>query len=215
MKTVILLSGGIDSTVCLAIAKSLERECFALSFDYKQQHRIELEYAKKIAAHFAVDHHIITINPHTFASSALLGTAQADTGRTPEEIANGGIPKTYVPARNILFLSYALGYAELLGAEEIYFGANALDRYGYPDCRPAFIEAYQNVINAGTQMGIDGHPPQIITPLLNLDKRQIITKAVELGVTIEMTWSCYAPTENGTPCNQCDACVLRTTSTPD
>lgn len=209
VKAVVLFSGGLDSTVALAIALEQGRECYALSFDYQQRHRCELEAAKELAAHYEVPHQIFTIDPQALAGSALTtGPFSVSKGRSREEISGSGIPTTYVPARNALFLSYALGQAELLGAQEIYIGANKLDHTGYPDCRPAFLKAYQAMMNTATKQALEGNPPRLVYPLIEMDKAQIIAEGMRLGVTIDRTWSCYSP-DQGKPCGSCDACVLR------
>lgn len=206
MRALVLLSGGLDSTTCLAIAKSQNRECHTISFNYGQRHLIELESAKKIAAHYQVSHQIITIDNQAFASSALVYGADVPKNR---DLHDQKIPSTYVPARNTLFLSYALGLAEVLGSDEIYFGANALDHEPYPDCRPTFFTAMQNISNCATKKGSEGNPTQLITPLLHLDKVAIVQLAKKLDAPIHLTFSCYDPTPSGTPCTTCDACTLR------
>lgn len=208
MKAIILFSGGLDSTVVLAMAKAQGRNCIALSFDYGQSHRIELEHAKAIAEEYQVTHKIIKIDPECFEQTALVNNIQAPKNRTPDEIARGGIPSTYVPARNTLFLAYAAGQAEIYGAEEIHCGPNLLDRNPYPDCRPEFYDAFQGVLRLATKQAAEGTPPALITPLIDWDKKRIVEEARKLEVPIQMTFSCYTPHE-GSPCGACDACTLR------
>lgn len=207
-KAVVLFSGGIDSTVVLAMALSHYQECLALSFDYGQKHRVELEHAKSIAKHYNVPHKIITIDPTCFENTALVNDICLPTHRTTEEIAEGGIPSTYVPARNTLFLAFATGQAEIHNAQEIHCGPNLSDQNPYPDCRPKFYQAFQHVINTATKQSVTGKPPEIITPLIHWDKRRIVEEAVKLNVPLSLTFSCYQPKENH-PCGICDACVLR------
>lgn len=212
LKAIVLLSGGLDSAVMLALALEQEKECFALSFDYGQRHRVELRSALALAQYYGVSHKILTIPSH-FSSSSLLENSPAQNcvpkGRSTEKIANEGIPSTYVPARNALFLAFAMGQAEILEADEIHFGANKMDFFAYPDCRPAFFQVFQEVINQGTKRGVEGNPPKLITPLIFLDKRTIAQQAKDLNVPIALTFSCYDPTEEGQPCTACDACLLR------
>lgn len=214
MKAVILLSGGLDSTVMLALALEQKRHCYTISFDYNQRHRIELESATAIAEHYKVPHQRIKIDPTCFASSALVSKDHIPVNRTLHEIAAGGIPSTYVPARNSIFLAYALGYAELVEAEEIYFGCNIMDRNAYPDCRPAFVEAFQNLINFATKQSVESKPPKLMTPLIDLNKNEIIQQGVRLKAPIHLSFSCYNPTAEDLPCGQCDACVGRGTLSP-
>lgn len=208
MKAIILFSGGLDSSVVLAMAKAKKRECIALSFDYGQSHRIELEHAKEIAAHYQVTHRIINIDPDCFKKTALVNDVEAPKNRTPEEISRGGIPSTYVPARNTLFLAYAAGQAEVYEADEIYCGPNFLDRNPYPDCRPEFYTSFQSVLLSATKQAAEGNPPKLITPLIDWDKKRIVEEARKLNVPIEKTFSCYTP-HGKSPCGVCDACTLR------
>jgi 7-cyano-7-deazaguanine synthase len=208
-KAIVLLSGGLDSTVVLALALSKQRNCLALSFDYQQKHRVELEAAKNIAKHYAVELRTVAIHPSPFTSSSLVAEAEVCKNRSLEEMQTQGIPSSYVPARNTIFLSYALGFAEAFGAEEIYFGANAMDRFGYPDCRPAYLQAFQALMNVATKQAVEGLPPQLVTPLLDLDKAEIIRQGFALNAPLELTMSCYNPLGLYQPCHQCDACVLR------
>jgi 7-cyano-7-deazaguanine synthase len=208
-KAVILLSGGLDSAVTAAIARADGFACHALSFDYGQRHRFELNAARKVAASLGViEHRIVTIDLRAFGGSAL-----TDDIDVPKHDAAGqideGIPITYVPARNTIFLSFALGYAEVIGATDIFIGVNAVDYSGYPDCRPAFIEAFQQTANLATKMGVEGQPITIRSPLLKLSKAQIIRRGLELGVDFSLTHSCYDPADDGTPCGRCDSCLLR------
>lgn len=207
-RAIILLSGGIDSTVVLALALSQGVECLAISFDYGQRHRIELQSARAIASHYKVPYQVITIDPAAFLSSSLIGNSQLPQGRTASEMAQGGIPSTYVPARNTLFLSYALGLCELHRAGEIHFGPNRLDEPCYPDCRPSYLAAFQQVMNLATKQAVEGEPPKLVTPLLKWDKGEIIRCGRGLNAPLKKTWSCYAP-EQGKPCKACDACILR------
>lgn len=209
-RAVVLFSGGLDSTVVLASALAQGRECLALSFDYGQRHRIELEAAKKIAHHYGVEHRIIRIEPEIFhmEGSALTGNGTIGKNRTAEEMQNGTVPSTYVPARNTLFIAYALVQAEIFGADEIYLGPNKLDQIPYPDCRPQFIQYFQSVANIATKRAVEGAPPCLVTPLIDMDKRQIVEWGISLQAPLELTFSCYDPVETS-PCGQCDACRLR------
>lgn len=209
MKAIILFSGGIDSTVVLAKALNEGRKCIALSFDYGQKHRIELDAAREIAKHYDISHHIIKIDPAPFSSSSLASELEVSKGRSLQEIREGGIPSTYVPARNTIFLSFALAFAESAGAGEIYIGANALDIHGYPDCRPAYFEAWQKLICLATKQSVDGHAPKIATPLASLNKAEIILLGKALKAPLNKTFSCYSPTIQNLACEQCDACILR------
>jgi 7-cyano-7-deazaguanine synthase len=208
MDAVILLSGGLDSAVILAMALQRGLKCHAITFDYNQRHYPELESARKLVTYYGISHSIFKISPDTFKTSALVDDITVPKNRTAEEIQKS-IPVTYVPARNTLFLSYAMGQAEILNATEIHYGANALDSHPYPDCRPEFIQAFQNLLNVATKQAVLGHPPQLMTPLLYKTKKEIFKLAEELKVPVELTWSCYAPEDNTTPCGVCDACVLR------
>jgi 7-cyano-7-deazaguanine synthase len=208
-KAIILFSGGIDSTVMLALAKSRKLDCVALSFDYGQRHRIELKHAAKIAKHYSVPQLIINLDPKAFGNAAMVNEDEVPHNRSGDEIASSGIPNTYVPARNTLFLSFALAQAELLKAKEIHFGANALDCVPYPDCRPEFIKAYQELINTATQQSVEGNPPQIVAPLIEWNKKKIIQKGLELKAPLDMTFSCYNPSKEDVACETCDACMLR------
>jgi 7-cyano-7-deazaguanine synthase len=208
-RAVVLLSGGLDSAVTAAIARADGFACHALSFDYGQRHRFELNAARKVAAaQGVVEHRIITIDLRAFGGSAL--TDDIDVPKHDQEAQIGrGIPITYVPARNTIFLSFALGYAEAIGAHDIFLGVNAVDYSGYPDCRPAFIEAFQRMANLATKMGVEGRPITIHSPLIDLSKAQIIRRGRELGVDFSLTHSCYDPAADGTPCGRCESCLLR------
>ncbi len=210
-KAVLLLSGGLDSTTTLAIAKAEGYEVYALSFAYGQRHAHELTAARTIAARAGVkEHRIITIDLAAFGASALTqGDIAVPKNRTQLELA-GGIPVTYVPARNTVFLSFALAWAEVLKAYDIFIGVNALDYSGYPDCRPEFIEAFARMANLATAYGVEGGKKiSIHTPLIHLTKAEIIRKGLELGVDYALTTSCYDPDEEGRACGRCDACQLR------
>jgi 7-cyano-7-deazaguanine synthase len=209
-KAVVLLSGGLDSSTVLAIAKSQGYELYALSFSYGQRHVIELEAARRVAAAIGVaDHRIAAIDLRVFGGSALTADIAVPKGRDTGEMGHG-IPITYVPARNTIFLSFALAWAEVLGSSDIFIGVNALDYSGYPDCRPEFIEAFEKLANLATKAGVEGRQKlKIHTPLLALTKAQIISRGIELGVDFSLTSSCYDPSPTGQPCGQCDSCLLR------
>jgi 7-cyano-7-deazaguanine synthase len=209
-KAVVLLSGGLDSSTVLAIARSQGYELYALSFSYGQRHIIELEAAKRVAASIGVaDHRVAAIDLRVFGGSALTADIAVPKGRTAGEMEHG-IPITYVPARNTIFLSFALAWAEVLGSSDIFIGVNALDYSGYPDCRPEFIEAFEKMANLATKAGVEGlQALKIHTPLIALSKAQIVAKGVELGVDYGLTSSCYDPSPTGEPCGQCDSCLLR------
>lgn len=207
---VVLVSGGLDSATALSIALADGYEVFALSFSYGQRHEWELEAAKKIAAHAGVrEHRIIRIDLRAFGGSALTSDVEVPKGRPLDEIAEG-IPVTYVPARNTIFLSYALAWAEVLGAGDIFLGVNALDYSGYPDCRPEYIEAFERMANLATKAAVLGEQRiRIRTPLIALTKAEIIRRGVELGVDYTLTSSCYDPSPAGEACGECDSCILR------
>jgi len=204
------LSGGLDSSTVLAIARSEGYELYALSFSYGQRHVVELEAAKRVAASIGVkQHRVAQIDLRIFGGSALTDDIDVPKGRAVAEMGHG-IPITYVPARNTIFLSFALAWAEVLGSSDVFIGVNALDYSGYPDCRPEFIEAYEKMANLATKAGVEGRQRlKIHTPLLALTKAQIIAKGIELGVNYELTSSCYDPSSSGEPCGQCDSCLLR------
>ena len=206
---VVLLSGGIDSATTLAIAIAQRYETYALSFDYGQRHQIETEAAQRVANSLgAKEHRVAKIDLRVFGGSALTDDVDVPKQRAEKEIASG-IPVTYVPARNTIFLAYALAWAEVIPANDIFIGVNAIDYSGYPDCRPEFIQAFENLANVGTKAGVEGRCFQIHTPLIKLSKADIIHKAVELGVDLSLTHSCYDPTLEGLPCGECDSCLLR------
>ncbi len=207
---IVLLSGGVDSTTALAIAKSEGFEPYALSFHYGQRHGFELERAKEIALAMALQGHIIVnIDLRAIGGSALTSDVEVPKGRSPAEIGQG-IPVTYVPARNTIFLSFALAYAEVLGSWDIFIGVNALDYSGYPDCRPEYIEAFERMANLATRAGVEGTTKLTIhTPLIRMTKAQIIQKGQSLGIDYGITSSCYDPAVNGAPCGTCDSCLLR------
>src|SRR5437764_9200425 len=206
---VVLLSGGIDSTTTLAIAIANGYEAYALSFDYGQRHRIEMAAARRIANSLGVKkHQIAKVDIRIFGGSALTNDRNVPKKRSETEIAQG-VPITYVPARNTVFLAYALAWAEVIPAADIFLGVNAIDYSGYPDCRPEFIEAFEVLANLGTKAGVEGKRFQIHTPLIKFSKAQIIRRAVELDVDLSLTHSCYDPTQEGLACGECDSCLLR------
>jgi len=206
---VVLLSGGIDSTTTLAIAIAEGYDPYALSFDYGQRHQIETEAARRVANSLgAKEHRIAKIDLRVFGGSALTDDIPVPKQRSEKDIANG-IPTTYVPARNTIFLAYALAWAEVIPANDIFMGVNAIDYSGYPDCRPEFIEAFENLANVGTKAGVEGRRFRIHTPLIKLSKAEIIRKAVELGVDLSLTHSCYDPAPEALACGECDSCLLR------
>jgi len=209
-KAVVLLSGGIDSATALAIAGEMGFNLYALSFCYGQRHKIELQAARQIAGHCGVIKHIVLdINLRLFGNSALTDDIDVPKSRNIEEMARD-IPVTYVPARNTIFLSFALAWAEVLESNDIFIGVNALDYSGYPDCRPEYIAAYERMANLATKAGREGKQKlKIHTPLIQLTKAQIIQKGLELGLEYSLTHSCYDPTPNGEACGECDSCLLR------
>jgi 7-cyano-7-deazaguanine synthase len=209
-RAVVLLSGGLDSATVLAIAKDQGYECYALSFAYGQRHVWELEAAKHVADSVgAKEHRVAAIDLRVFGGSALTADIDVPKGRATDEM-NHGIPVTYVPARNTIFLSFALAWAEVLGSSDIFIGVNALDYSGYPDCRPEFIAAFESMANLATKAGVEGRQLlRIHTPLIAMAKAQIIAKGIELGVDYGLTSSCYDPSPVGKPCGACDSCLLR------
>jgi 7-cyano-7-deazaguanine synthase len=209
-RAVVLLSGGLDSATVLAIARSQRYELYALSFSYGQRHIFELEAASRVAASIGVaSHRIAAIDLRVFGGSALTGDFEVPKGRTADEMGHG-IPITYVPARNTIFLSFALAWAEVLGSSDIFIGVNALDYSGYPDCRPEFIEAFETMANLATKAGVEGRQAlKVHTPLIALSKAEIIRRGIELGLDYGLTSSCYDPSPSGEPCGECDSCVLR------
>ena len=209
-KAVLLLSGGLDSTTMLALAVQQGFDVHAMTFRYGQRHSSEIEAARRVARHFGVsDHVVVDIDLRTFGGSALTADIDVPKDRTDAAIAHG-IPITYVPARNTIFLSFCLAFAEVLGASDIFIGVNALDYSGYPDCRPEYVAAFQTMANLATRGGVEGTTPiRIRTPLLDLTKREIVELGLSLGVDYSITLSCYDPTPEGVACGHCDACRLR------
>jgi 7-cyano-7-deazaguanine synthase len=211
VKAVCLLSGGLDSSTCVGVAQRDGFDCYALSFDYGQRHRIELEAAARIANFFKVaEHRIVRLDLRAFGASALTSDdLEVPKRRTLEEMEHG-IPITYVPARNTIFLSFALAWAEVLECSDVFIGVNAIDYSGYPDCRPEFIEAFERMANLATKAGVEGRTVlRIHTPLAQLNKAGIVLLAREVGVDFALTHSCYAPDPSGRACGQCDSCLLR------
>jgi 7-cyano-7-deazaguanine synthase len=209
-RAVLLLSGGLDSATVLAIARAEGYAVYAMSFRYGQRHAIELEAAKRVAAHVGVvSHSIVEIDLRAFGGSALTSDIDVPKTRSADEIARG-IPVTYVPARNTIFLSYALAWAEVLGAGHIFIGVNALDYGGYPDCRPEYIDAFERLANLATKAAVaDGKPFSLHAPLIGMTKAEIIARGASLGVDYAMTSSCYDPSPEGAACGACDSCRLR------
>lgn len=207
---VLLLSGGLDSTTMLAYALDRGFDVHAMTFRYGQRHAGEIEAARRVARHYGVkDHVVVDIDLRTFGGSALTADIEVPRDRAVEEMKSG-IPITYVPARNTIFLSFCLAWADVLGASDIFIGVNALDYSGYPDCRPEYIAAYERMANLATRGGVEGTAPiRIQTPLLDLTKGQIVALGRSLGVDYTMTLSCYDPSESGEACGHCDACTLR------
>ncbi|MEE3002396.1 MAG: 7-cyano-7-deazaguanine synthase QueC [Planctomycetota bacterium] len=206
---VILVSGGLDSATILAIAASEGFECHAVSFRYGQRHELELDAAIRVCRSLqAASHRVIDLDTAAFAGSSLTGSGEIPRGRSIEELGEG-IPSTYVPARNLVFLSYALGIAEGIGSTDLFIGVNAVDYSGYPDCRPAFIESFRTMANLATRIGIETGSIRVHAPLQDLGKGDIIRRGLELGVDYGLTVSCYAPGVDGTPCGECDSCILR------
>lgn len=209
-KAVVLLSGGLDSTTTLAIATSEGFEVHALSFSYGQRHAAELAAARRVAHRFGVAQHVVAdIDLRMFGGSALTSDIAVPKGRALADMSEG-IPVTYVPARNTIFLSFALAWAEVLGAQDIFIGVNALDYSGYPDCRPEYVRAFQTMANLATKAGVEGQSRITVhTPLIELSKREIIRRGLDLGVDFALTCTCYDPSEDGSACGECDACILR------
>jgi 7-cyano-7-deazaguanine synthase len=209
-RAVVLLSGGLDSATALAVARAEGYECYALSFDYGQRHARELEAARRIAAALgAREHLVLRLDLRAIGGSALTADIPVPKGRS-EAAMGAGIPVTYVPARNTIFLSHAVAWAEVLGAQDLFIGVNVLDSSGYPDCRPEYIEAFEGLANLATKAGVEGRSRfRIHTPLITLTKAQIVARAFELGVDLALTWSCYEPQADGRACGLCDACQLR------
>ena len=208
-KAVVLLSGGLDSTTTLAVARRDKHDVHAMTFRYGQRHEVEVDAARRVARASGVsDHVIVDIDLRSFGGSALTSDAAVPKNRSHKEMSHG-VPITYVPARNTIFLSFALAWAEVLDAREIYIGVNAVDYSGYPDCRPEYIKAYQAMAALATRAGIEGKPVQIHTPLISLSKAEIIKLGTSLGVDYSLTSSCYDPTVHGVACGECDSCRLR------
>lgn len=209
-KAVVLLSGGLDSTTTLAIAIDRGFEVYALTFNYGQRHEAEINAAKRIGAKYGVAQHAIaTIDLRMFGGSALTSDVEVPKGRALDQMSSG-IPVTYVPARNTIFLSFALAWAEVIGSMDIFIGVNALDYSGYPDCRPEYIEAYEQMANLATKTSVEGGMRlKIHTPLITLSKAEIIKRGLELGVDYSLTSTCYDPSPDGKACGACDACQLR------
>jgi 7-cyano-7-deazaguanine synthase len=209
MPTIVLLSGGLDSATVLALSRSEGKTCHALSFRYGQRHGVEVEFAKRIAEKLgAASHRICAIDVQCLSGSALTGQGEVPKGRSEHDIGTG-IPSTYVPARNTLFAAHALALAESIGADEIALGINALDYSGYPDCRPEWLAAMQEVARLGTKVGVTGRPIRFFAPLVGMGKAEIIRAGVALGVDYGVTVSCYDPAPDGLACGECDSCILR------
>jgi 7-cyano-7-deazaguanine synthase len=206
---VVLLSGGLDSTTTLAVAQDLGFRPFAISFRYGQRHAIELDAAREVAHRAGVEKHIIVdVDLRQFGGSALTAELEVPKNRSSDAMGDG-IPITYVPARNTVFLSFALAWAEVLGADNIFLGVNSLDYSGYPDCRPEYISAFRRMANLATQRAVEGEPLRIHAPLIGLTKSEIIRRGLELGVDFSLTRSCYDPSSVGEACGGCDSCLLR------
>jgi 7-cyano-7-deazaguanine synthase len=206
---VVLLSGGLDSTTTLAIAIAEGYEAYALSFDYGQRHQIETKAARRVADSLgAKEHRVAKIDLRVFGGSALTDDVDVPKQRSEKQIAHG-IPITYVPARNTIFLAYALAWAEVIPVADIFLGVNAIDYSGYPDCRPEFIEAFETLANLGTKAGVEGRRFHIHRPLIKFSKADIVRKATQLGVDLSLTHSCYSPSPEGLACGECDSCLLR------
>lgn len=204
-KAVILCSGGLDSTTVIAIAKSQGFDCYTLSFDYGQRHKVELHAAKVISEHMGVvEHKVVSLDLGSIGGSAL-----TDDRISVPEVQTSGIPVTYVPARNTVFLSIALGWAEVLGAQAMFIGVNAVDYSGYPDCRPEYLDAYARMAALATRSGVEGMPIKLEAPLLDLSKSEIIQQGITLGVNYALTVSCYQANDKGEACGKCDSCRLR------
>ena len=208
-RAVVLLSGGLDSTTTLAICAREGFETYALSFDYGQRHEIETAASRRIATALgAHEHRVAEIDLRVFGGSALTDEIAVPKAR-PEDEMKAGIPVTYVPARNTIFLAYALAWAEVIGARDIFIGVNAIDYSGYPDCRPEYIAAFEKLANLATKAGVEGASLRVHAPLISLSKAEIIRRGLELGVDFSLTHSCYDPDSNGIACGQCDSCQLR------
>jgi 7-cyano-7-deazaguanine synthase len=209
-KAVVLLSGGLDSTTVLAVAKDQGFEPYAISFRYGQRHAVELEAARRVAKAAGVERHVVCdIDLRVFGGSALTADVDVPKHESAEELSDEEIPITYVPARNTVFLSFALAYAEVVGSTDIFIGVNALDYSGYPDCRPEYIAAYEQMANLATRAGVEGNTLKIHTPLINLTKAETVELGTRLGVDYSLTLSCYDPDPEGRSCGHCDSCLLR------
>ena len=207
---VVLVSGGLDSATLLAIAREQSYDCYTLAFDYGQRHRSELVAAENVSrSQGAREHKVVHLDLNLIGGSALTDNTIAVPERPIEQIEEGGIPATYVPARNTIFLSIALGWAEVLGARDIFIGVNAVDYSGYPDCRPEYIHAFEQLANLATKAGVEGKALSIHAPLLSLGKADIIRQGLRLGVDYGLTVSCYQADERGRACGRCDSCLLR------
>lgn len=208
-RAVVLLSGGLDSATALAIARDEGFDCHTLAIDYGQRHRHELDASAQLSrAHDAIEHRVVTIDLRAIGGSAL--TDDIDVPKCAhDETPPDDIPVTYVPARNLVFLSIAIGYAEVVGTRDVFIGVNAVDYSGYPDCRPEFIESFERTSNLATKAGVEGRGVHVRTPLVDLTKAQIIRRGIGLGVDYAMTHSCYDPSPTGLACGSCDSCVLR------
>jgi 7-cyano-7-deazaguanine synthase len=209
-KAVVLLSGGLDSTTVLAVAKDQGFEPHAISFRYGQRHVIELEAARRVAKAAGIERHVVCdIDLGVFGGSALTADLEVPKHQSAEDLSDADIPITYVPARNTVFLSFALAYAEVIGSTDIFIGVSSLDYSGYPDCRPEYIAAYEQMANLATRAGVEGHELKIHTPLINLSKAQTVELGTRLGVDYSLTLSCYDPDAEGRSCGHCDSCLLR------
>jgi len=207
-KAVLLLSGGLDSSTLLAVARRDGFDVHAMTFRYGQRHATEIDAARRVAARFGVHDHVVAdIDLRTFGGSAL--TSDSIDVPRDRDVGERGVPVTYVPARNTIFLAFALAWAEVLGAADIFIGVNALDYSGYPDCRPEFVRAFEALANVATRAGVEGARFHIHTPLIQLSKADIIRRGIELGLDYGLTHSCYDPRPDGRPCGHCDSCVLR------
>lgn len=202
-KAVVILSGGLDSTTCAAIASQENDEMFCLTFDYGQRHRRELRSAKEVADYFDADHLVVSFDARQWGGSALTDNIEVPKDRELDD----SIPATYVPARNSIFLSFALAVAEARSADRVYIGVNALDYSGYPDCRPEYIQAFQAMANLAQKRAVEGNPVRIESPLINFSKADIISRGIDLGAPLHLSWSCYEGREQ--PCGTCDSCVIR------
>lgn len=208
-RAVVLLSGGLDSATVLACAVKDGFECHTMAFRYGQRHDIELAAAANVSSELgAIEHRVMDINLSALGGSSLVGDGAVPKGRSEDEIG-GGIPSTYVPARNTVFLSLGLAWAEVLGASRIYIGVNAVDYSGYPDCRPEFVQAFEHLANLATKMGVEGGRIEIVAPLQKLSKSEIVRLGLSMGVDYSHTRSCYDPRPDGAPCLECDSCQLR------